>query len=244
VRAYINDGLLIPFLDISSGTIISRILPPYVVTAEAFGDLRPAALWLEEAPAVERAVEKRRQEFAAGRELARAALAGLGEPPRAILTGIDREPAWPAGIVGSITHCAGYCAAAVARGDVVAALGIDVEPNARVPVHVLDVIARQEEREWIQAQTATSHCWGRLLFSAKESLFKAWFPLTRRHLDFGGARVVFDAATGTFHATVLEDRATLDGRAIDCFEGRYLVRGDHVFTAICVSREPPAQASL
>ena len=214
------------------------------MTAEACGDLPPAALWPEEAPAVERAIDKRRQEFAAGRALARTALAALGQPPRAILTGTHREPTWPAGIVGSITHCAGYCAAAVARGEAVAAVGIDAEPNARLTVDVLDVVARQEEREWIEAQAATFHCWGRLLFSAKETLFKAWFPLTRRWLDFGGARVVFDAAAGTFRAHLLEDRVILDGRAIDCFEGRYLVCGDHLFTAICISREPPARVSL
>jgi 4'-phosphopantetheinyl transferase EntD len=219
-------------------TIISSILPPHVMTAEAFGDLPPPELWPEEAAAVERAVGKRRQEFAAGRALARAALARLGEPPRAIPTGILREPTWPAGIVGSITHCAGYCAAAVARDGMVAALGIDAEPNARLPTDTLDVVARPEERDWIEAHPATSHCWGRLLFSAKESLYKTWFPLTRRWLDFAGARVAFEAGAGTFRASLVEERLTLDGRTVDCFEGRYLVRGDHLFTAIFIPREP------
>jgi 4'-phosphopantetheinyl transferase EntD len=209
------------------------------VTAEALGDLPPAALWPEEAAAVERAVEKRRREFAAGRALARAALAGLGQPPSAILAGIDREPIWPAGIVGAITHCAGYCAAAVARDDVVAALGIDAEPNEPLPTGALDLVTRPEEREWIESQPATSHCWGRLLFSAKESLFKAWFPLTRRWLDFAGARVMFDAGAGTFRASLVDEQLTLDGRAVEGLEGRFLVRGDYVFTAICVVREPP-----
>ena len=84
-------------------------------------------LWPEEAAAVQHAVEKRRREFAVGRMLARAALAAIGDPPSAIPTGNHREPVWPAGIVGSITHCAGYCAAAVARDAMVVALGIDAE---------------------------------------------------------------------------------------------------------------------
>ena len=229
--------------DLAGGTIISSILPPHVVTAEALGDLSPAALWPDEAIAVEQAVEKRRREFAAGRELARAALAGLGHPPRAILTGTDREPIWPAGIVGTITHCAGYCAAAVARDDLVAALGIDAEPNARLSAGALDVVTRPEEREWIESQPATSHCWGRLLFSAKESVFKAWFPLTRRRLDFAGARVVFDSSAGTFRASLVDERLTLDGRAVEGFEGRFLVRGDYVLTAICVARQAPRAGS-
>jgi 4'-phosphopantetheinyl transferase EntD len=224
-------------------TIISGILPAHVVSAEALGELPHAALWPDEALIVERAAEKRRQEFAAGRSLARAALAQIGHPPVPILSGIDREPAWPHGIVGSITHCAGYCAAVVARDDVVAALGIDAEPNAPLPAGVWSVVTRPEEREWIQAQPPVPHCWGRLLFSAKESLFKAWFPLTRRWLDFGGARVVFDPSAGTFHASLLDDRITLDGCLVDGFEGRYLVRGDLVFTAITVARRPTGPGS-
>ena len=71
-------------------------------------------LFPEEEALVAGAVTKRREEFAAGRNAARAALAGLGPPPCPLLRAGRRAPAWPQGIVGSITHCSGFCCAVVA----------------------------------------------------------------------------------------------------------------------------------
>lgn len=95
--------------------MLEQILPPRVAVAESFGDLPDAKLLPEEEAIIARAVPRRRREFAAGRWCARAALAQLGEPPVPILRGPQNEPQWPAGIAGSITHCAGYRAAAAAR---------------------------------------------------------------------------------------------------------------------------------
>ena len=87
-------------------------------------------LFAQEAVAVDRAVPRRRAEFAAGRRCARAALARIGIPPAPLLRGEDREPLWPDGAVGSITHCAGYVAAAVAATEVMLSVGIDAEVHA------------------------------------------------------------------------------------------------------------------
>ena len=102
-------------------------MPAAAACAESFGALAGNGLFPEEAALVERATDKRRQEFAAGRERAREALAALDLGKTPILRGFRGAPQWPPGIVGSITHCAGYCAAAVARAEDLAAIGLDAD---------------------------------------------------------------------------------------------------------------------
>src|SRR6266851_1633075 len=95
--------------------MIADILPAGAVAAESFGPPRYRKLLPAEAAAIATANPARRTEFAAGRAVARAALAGLDVPAGPILPGRAGEPRWPDGVVGSITHCAGYRACAVAR---------------------------------------------------------------------------------------------------------------------------------
>ena len=220
----------------SAHAIISAILPPGAVGVDALGGIPDAQLFPEEAAVVERAVEKRRREFAAGRCLARRALECLGIPAMPILPGSNREPQWPEGVVGAITHCSGYCAAAVALSDSVAAIGIDAELNAALPDGVLRMVAREEEREWIHARTGDTISWDRLLFSAKESVYKAWFPLTHRWLDFDAVSVRFDPEAAIFHATLLTDGPIVDSRVIAGFDGRYLAHGPYLLTSVAVRR--------
>lgn len=96
-------------------TTILSLLPHGAAGAEAFADGWVADMLPSEEALVARAVDKRRREFATGRDCARRALSQLGWDEVPILAGPKREPLWPAGIVGSITHCPGYCAAIVAR---------------------------------------------------------------------------------------------------------------------------------
>ena len=83
---------------------------------------------------VARAVAKRQREFAAGRVLARGLFLELGVPADfELLNRADRSPAWPRGVVGSITHCDTLVAVAVARAADAAGIGIDVEPAEALP---------------------------------------------------------------------------------------------------------------
>jgi 4'-phosphopantetheinyl transferase EntD len=150
-----------------------------------------------------RTVTKRREEFTAGRSCARAALAMLGLPRMAILRGKQNEPLWPEGVVGSITHCKGYCAAVVASLYSCSGIGIDAEPNESLPHGVLSLIGRQKELDWVLNATQDDICWDRLLFCIKESLYKVWYPLERRWLDFDQAEIEIDAGERTFKSTLL-----------------------------------------
>jgi 4'-phosphopantetheinyl transferase EntD len=214
--------------------MIAELLPTSVASADAFEDPPDATLWPGEHATVARALERRRREFTTARVCARAALARLGMEPAAIVPDQRGVPVWPTGIVGSITHCDGYRAAAVARESEVVTIGVDAEPNEPLPSGVLPLVSRAEERIHLARLAAERPdvCWDRLLFSVKESVYKAWFPLTRRWLGFEQALVTFDPGTGTFSAQ-LRDVASV-GR-ITGFRGRWLVRDGLALTATTIT---------
>jgi 4'-phosphopantetheinyl transferase EntD len=218
--------------------MLEEILPPQVVAVEAFGDVLDIVLFPEEEAVLGRAVEKRRQEFTTARACARAALARLGLPAAPIVPGLRGAPQWPPGVVGSMTHCAGYRASAIGRAEDMLTLGVDAEPDDTLPAGVLDVIASADERSALSALAAAAPgpSWDRLLFSAKESVYKAWFPLTKRWLGFEEAAISISPADGTFAARLLVEGPVLDGRPLSGFTGRWLVRNGFVLTAIAVQR--------
>lgn len=216
--------------------MLEQILPESAVVVATREDILDAALFPEEEAMVGRAVEKRRREFATARACAREALAQLGVPPQAILSGPRGEPRWPDGIVGSITHCDGYRACAVARAADLVTIGVDAEPGQPLPDGVLADIALPEEREQLRelAREAPEAHWDRLLFSAKESVYKAWFPLAKRWLGFEDARVAIDRQGGTFSARLLVPGPVLGGSELTGFSGRWLAREGLVLAAIAV----------
>lgn len=217
--------------------MIEEILPACVAAVDTREDL-VVALFPEEEQALGRAVDKRRREFVTARACARGALAQLGLPPVAIPRGERGEPGWPAGVVGSITHCAGYRACAVARTEALMTVGIDAEPNEPLPDGVLGEIARAEELERLRelARREPSVRWDRLLFSAKEAVYKAWFPLARRWLGFEDATVSIDLARGAFEARLLVPGPLVGADRLRSLEGRFLARDDLVLTAVSLPR--------
>lgn len=223
--------------------MIEELLPHVVVTVEAYGDEEPpnTALYPEEEAVVARAVGKRRREFAVVRSCARRAMEKLGVPPQPILPGERGAPRWPAGLVGSMTHCDGYHAAALVRAADLASLGIDAEPHQTLPEGVLSAVALPAEADRLR-RLAGDHPgvhWDRLLFSAKESVYKAWFPLTGKWLDFAEADIELFADPGEEYAGGLRARLLVPGpqvgdRRVDLFEGRWTVRRGLVATAVSV----------
>jgi 4'-phosphopantetheinyl transferase EntD len=220
--------------------VIESILPAGVVADEAFADPPGLTLHPAEEAAVARAVDKRRREFATTRACARAALARLGMPPEPIARGPRGAPQWPAGVVGSMTHCDGYRAAAVARQRDVLAIGVDAEPHAPLPEGVLGTVTSAAERAHLTAlaAAASGRQWDRMLFSAKESVYKAWFPLTGRWLGFEDAAVTIDPIDGTFTARLLVPGPAVNGARLSAFAGRWLVEADLIVTAIAVPAQP------
>ncbi|GAA2706158.1 4'-phosphopantetheinyl transferase [Micromonospora olivasterospora] len=209
------------------------LLPPEVAVAVAdatdwSGELLPA----ERACLGERAVESRRRDFTAGRVCARRALARLGVPEAAVPSAPDRSPVWPAGLVGTITHTRGYCAAAVARAGEVRSVGMDAERHRDLNAGVRRLIGLPEEWDDV-ARLPGGVPWPVVLFSAKETVYKVWHPVVRTWLDFHDARVTLDPDSGLFTARITPAR--LDAAPVPdppaTVTGRFAVDADLVRTA-------------
>lgn len=225
--------------------MIGELLPdPVVVVESRGGDDDTAALLPGEEAVVARAVAKRRREFAAVRACARRAMVKLGHPPRPVLPGEGGAPSWPAGLLGSMTHCDGYRAAALARVTGLASLGIDAEAHRPLRDGVLRTVALPVERDHLAALAdgRPEVHWDRLLFSAKESVYKAWFPLTGRWLGFEEAAIAFrrdpeetgTAQRGRFRAELLVPGPLVGRERIGQFEGWWTVRDGLLATALTV----------
>ena len=138
------------------------------------------------------AVMKRKVEFAAGRYCARAALheqGCQGHAPLAI--GPGRAPLWPAGYLGSISHAHGLAIAAAASRTNLSGVGIDIERPLKKDVAQSFVaqMARSAEMEIGLSAGLDFEHWATLVFSAKESLYKALYPQVGRCFNFHDVEV-------------------------------------------------------
>lgn len=217
--------------------MIEALLPGSVSCADSRSDaVPPDALFPAEVEFVRESVVKRQREFAAVRVCARRAMAAIGLPPSPVLNGSRGEPRWPHGVVGTMTHCSGYCAAAVARRHDIRSLGIDAEPHAPLPSGVLEAIALPGEQRRLAGDRGpeTLH-WDRLLFSAKESVFKTWYPATGIALDFCDAEIVFQRCSGSLASGIFNVHLRrFVPTALQEFEGRWMVCEDFALTAVVI----------
>ncbi|WBQ08458.1 4'-phosphopantetheinyl transferase family protein [Kribbella sp. CA-293567] len=214
-------------------TGIAALLPADVEVDERTGDVPLDTLMPQEYAAIAHAVPARRAEFATVRYCARRALSRLGHPAVPILAGKNREPVWPDGVVGSLTHCDGYRAAAVTNSPDIASVGIDAEVHQPLPEGVAKAVTVTGEVQMLTrlAVMYPAVHWGRVLFSAKESIYKTWFPLTHAWLDFTDCELVIDPEHGTFTGHLLVPGPRIGGTVIDRFDGRWSATGRQVLTA-------------
>ncbi len=217
--------------------LLNTILPHGTAAVEAFTALPATDLFPEESDLVRNVNQKRRTEFSLGRSCAHQALAKLGTEPQPILRGASREPIWPGGIVGSITHCDGYCAAAVARKTNVSSFGIDAEPIRPVSDDVFRLIATKPEAAWIGRKEPSARSlipWELLVFSAKESVFKTWFPIVGTWLGFDQVRIEFDEISNEFRA-VISGLPVQAPKEFSRLHGRFIVGATHVLTCAYIN---------
>jgi 4'-phosphopantetheinyl transferase EntD len=173
----------------------------------------------EELAYVRNAVALRRAQFGTGRLLARRALASLGLPAVPIPVGTGGMPCWPTGAVGSITHTSTYCAAVVRRNPSWRSVGVDAEEIRPLEPGVVDLIATEAERRWLDGLAADARdAHALLLFGAKEAYYKLQYPLTARFLEFHEVEIETNLATGTFlahaRAATSPDLVTVGGHFV------------------------------
>lgn len=200
---------------------IEALYPAGVVAAVAEPRDGRTSLFRAEFEQVRAAVPARISEFGRGRACARRAMAVLGLPPMPLLADADRAVCWPAGVTGSITHTPSYCAAVVGLSTRFGSLGLDAETIGGVtPDLWTDLFAESELYQPAMADDRAP-AFATLLFSAKESAYKAQFPITRVFVEFREATVAVDWPGGVFLVT---------GPFGD-IPGRFLVTPDVVVTS-------------
>ena len=188
-----------------------------VSAAELRGDGDAGALLPEERLGQERWAAKRVSEFAAGRQCAHLAMRQLGIAPLPLLSQADRRPAWPDGVVGSITHCRSYGAAVVARKTSVRSLGLDAEVSDAVEPHLWSRILTPHEIAWVHFRPeAERRSWATVVFSAKEAFYKCQFNVTGNRLGFSDAEVEIQLppTEGVFALVMRSKNVTLQGRGL------------------------------
>ncbi len=146
----------------------------------------------EEKAATSGYVAKRVEEFALGRECARHALRSLGVGACSLLPHADGGVAWPAGVVGSISHKRSGCVAVVGQSASLTGVGIDLEWADRSDSSMIDRITTLRERTCIAAIAQRYESSATVFFACKEAVYKAQFRVHRRELDWGDVEIEFD----------------------------------------------------
>jgi 4'-phosphopantetheinyl transferase EntD len=200
----------------------SLLGPGFVVVAAApqaaLGD-PPAEEW----DYVRRATARRQAEFLSARICARRALAELGVKAGSLIPYPDRSPRWPVGVRGSISHAATCCAVVVAPDSLVAGIGIDLEPAEPLEAPLIARICTSAERTWLGGFAASRRgLIAKLIFSAKEAVYKCQYPNTRKVMDFLDLDLAVDLERGRFAVTSTIPPAPVDWRHL---RGRFAFTG-------------------
>lgn len=134
---------------------------------------------------------KRLSDFSTGRYCAIKALEQLGILDAIIPIGEDREPAWPEGIVGSISHCDSLTGAIVAKRSDHISLGLDIEEIGRVTPDLWDLVFTENEKNYLSGLSEDDILvQSTAIFSIKEAFYKFQHSLTKAFLDFLDVEVV------------------------------------------------------
>lgn len=180
------------------------------------------------------AVNKRKAEYLAGRYAAREALKELTQQNYQIPIGDNRAPQWPDGISGSITHTETYALAAVSYFSDHQTIGVDLEPwiSPRLAKELAPRITDTYEQALLEQCELEFHQGITLIFSAKESLYKALYPQAKQFFGFEDARVDWiDPNGGQFRITLLKSLSATYPEGWQAV-GRYFAHGDVILTII------------
>lgn len=220
----------------SADPVFEDLLPPGAVADWWCGQLPLVDLLPAEEAVSQGYAIGRRAEFAAVRWCARRAMSRLGVPPKPIISRGHGCPSWPAGVIGSMSHCSGMVVAVVALDGVLSSLGVDVEPHRALPHDVRDLVlspCEQDRHKSLSRRFSAVH-WDTIVFSVKESVYKAWYPLRQEWLDFSDVEVHIDAALGWYRANIVASRAEGGIPAISQINGRWAIRTGFVITTAAV----------
>lgn len=180
---------------------------------------------------IKSSVAKRQASFLAGRALVAHAFGLAQLPPCDIPIGPNRAPIWPTGISGSISHTTKFCACAISQNPM-QFVGIDIETflTAKKLPAVMKRVITDPEKSWLATQGSEidlNLC--TLIFSAKETIYKALFPIAQHFFGFDAAHIsaLPNGQTIQFRLTQHLHRSLPMGLALTV---HYKILPDHVLT--------------
>ena len=214
---------------------VARLAPSDTAVAVSDPQSDLAVVWPEEAPAIAKAVPKRRREFAAGRHAARMAMVDLGAPEQVVCAGADRAPIWPDGLTGSISHDAQSCVVILGPKERFQAIGVDVEPDAVLPDDLISEVCAAKELAWLMEQPDSLRgTLARRIFCAKEATFKAQYPLTQTLFGFETLEVSLTSDT-RFTARFTRNVGEIPAQSL--LTGQVDCAGGHVFAVVTIGAQ-------
>ena len=186
---------------------------------------------------IQRSVAKRQAEFLAGRLCARAALQQLDNLDCVPAIGEDRAPVWPQHISGSITHSNGHAAAIVGHKAQWRGLGMDLEnvlSLERAERLAGEILTAAELQRMAMLPREQHALLVTLTFSAKESLFKALYPIVQKRFYFEHAEVLEWSASGQLRLRLLTDLSEewCHGKEL---VGQFAVDGEQLLSLVAIS---------
>lgn len=177
------------------------------------------------------AVTKRKHEFSTGRLCSRKVLEQLNQPACPILIGAKREPIWPQGITGSISHDGDHCIVSAASKIDVYSIGVDLALAEPLNENLIKMICTKEDIRCIQSLGESKFAMDpyKLIFSIKEAVYKCLFPIVNEFFDFQDVSICLNP-TNVISFTLLNDRlfSSLD---LD-FKSRFLAIDKYIFTIV------------
>ncbi len=218
----------------SFGDLLRGLFPLEVATAAAEPWMWGSPVSAGEESLTANMAPARKRQFRAGRHCARRTLAALGINDFPILMGRHREPLWPPEIAGAISHCIDHCGAAAAVKGAIAGVGFDVETPGPVGPEVVDLVCTEPEKRWVTAEAPGDPAlWFRLIFSAKESVYKSMCPYFGPSLEFHDLEIDFRGAperfTPRFKVALPAPLERMD------FRGRFAITDACVLTGVTVT---------
>lgn len=210
------------------GNVVATVATPEMYNGGLFADEKELARF---------ALPKRLSEFTAGRNCIRECLKALGTEAVPVLSGAHREPILPSGIVGSITHCKGFCCAVAAHKSDIYAMGVDAEPWTALDPGIVKFVCSQAELEKIRLLPLPNHGdWKKVIFCAKEAFFKCLFLEVGRYFGFLDVEVELqpiDLNRGSYRANFVRGNFA-ESFHPNRFTGRWRFHGGHILASAFV----------
>ncbi len=179
-----------------------RCPPAVSIASKTRDELTPNVLLPEERSVTTNFSEKRLVEFSLGRACAHEILSTLGYADFPVRMAETRQPVWPKDLVGSISHTGDIAVCVIAPAQEVAGIGVDIETLAQESFDLLEEVMSETERTTLLVTSGERPHLAKLLFSAKEAVFKCQFPLTGKWLEFKEVNLVLDFTNRVFSTQI------------------------------------------